>query len=264
MAEIEEILRGGVIGDGEPFLDWIDRANEIARQDVYGLKPEDRFVFAKYLHSIGLKELRWESAGNWKKDERVTLTYLVFMPVEEDVRIGPEIDWMSDCYEWVMLHRNHSKRKSREWRGTEFWLEYHSAPEQYRAEILHILEEAKIGELPYSIFLAFGGASTDIGVISRVLTARGILKIRLEADLNAKPGVWSSSLVIDLPPGELSDNPNMPPQVLAKVVARTMRISDAYFLKKTEVWMPFEMSIPQNERSRKLLQMFQQREKWWR
>ncbi len=119
-----------------------------------------------------------------------------------------------------------------------------------------------IGEISYPLYLSTG-ASTDVGVQSRVLTARGILDIRSELDPDPKPDQWSSYLVVNLPPGELARNANMPPIPMAEFVSMMLRMT-AFFLIKTEVWMRFHETLPLHPWMLARIESARSKGKWWK
>jgi hypothetical protein len=225
---------------------------------------------AEYLYKLGLKSLRWEQAGAWQRDARVSVTYLLATLADPHAPVLDKlgwIDWLSHCYEWKKKFEfSHTTKK---W-YSEIWVEYHSAPSEHRSQVLQTLEEVRIGEITYPVLLNAWAASTDVGVLATLLTAIGIFDISTVQE--PEPPVvptpianrWSSYLVVNLPPGELSDNPNMPPYRLAHFVASMLRNPHRFFLMKTEVWVPLEVDLPLPPQTEARIRDLQTGLKWWR
>src|SRR4051812_36428738 len=91
--EIEAIIRNGQIGGTESFSDWLKRASETSGDQTPG-------KLAAYLQQIGIESLRWEQAGSWKRDARVSITYLIATLTPSHSYVGGELDWLSHAYEW--------------------------------------------------------------------------------------------------------------------------------------------------------------------
>ena len=254
LAQIKSLLLRGHIGGDESFLDWLNRANQVPMDDV-------PYRMAEYLYGLGVNSLRWEQAGPWSKDERVSVTYLIVGLADWRTSIREELDYLGNSYAWK--EKSGFANATQQW-VSEIWLEYHSAPVKYRPLVLQTLEEARIGDITYPVWLSLTGASTDVGVLAKLLTANGILDVRVEPEPTPGAERWSSYLIVNLPPGELSRNPNMSPYGLSQFVASMLRNPYTFFFMKTEVWVPLEMKLPLDARQEERIREFQGREKWWR
>ena len=254
LSEIEAILRAGRIGESEAFPDWLNRANQLPMDDIPGR-------LAEYFYKLGLKSLRWEQLGPWKRDHRVSITHLKAILADGHAPAGRELGPLSHCYDWTPKHQ--SSHVTGKW-FTEVLIEYHSAPGEYRPVALEILENARVGDITYPIWLNTMAASTDVGVLSTVLTAIGIFDIRSEPDPIPRPDSWSSYLVANLPPSDLATNHNMPPLHLAHFVAMILRNPHSYFLMRTEVWVPLQVKLSLLATAESRIQELKMGKKWWR
>jgi hypothetical protein len=112
-----------------------------------------------------------------------------------------------------------------------------------------ILEEGRIGEMPFGVYLRDIGAATDIPVMAEALAELGVTKVRWEQSQVA-PGewrVWKSYLVVTLPTDSAS--PALPPDLIY-TLACELRNPYTYIVKGSELWVPYLVEVNESTRQR--------------
>lgn len=258
VAAIEEVLAAGKLGE-IPFPEFLeDFGPAIDLSDWEQLftssyREQLSKPLSARLTEVGVLAARWEPVGRKPEDPRLWQAYLV---LTLSPSAASSLKLVHDIAVTMCMSFFYGLK------GKELWIEYQVASSEAISSMQAILEQGKIGEMPFSTWLEYDYAREGVWQIVRALGVAGVSSVRWEEtewDRKYLRHVhWQSYVVATLPMSDFASPHGMPSDGLVYAVAGALRHPYKYVLKATdsgvEVWVPFTVNLPLNGRALELLE----------